>query len=54
MSLIGRIRRFAHHLRDPQPVHRYEPTPEQREEITRAIRKQRFYGDIPGRRQYQD
>ncbi|MGB8359845.1 MAG: hypothetical protein WCE80_00430 [Acidimicrobiia bacterium] len=54
MSLIGRIRKFAHDLRNPQPIHHHEPTPEQKEEITRAIPKQRFYGDLPGRRQYPD
>lgn len=41
-------------LRKPAPSMRYEPTREQREEITEAIRKQRFYGEIAGRREVQD
>jgi hypothetical protein len=53
MSFARRLRRFLHYLRDPDPVYRSEPTEEQKREITEAIRKQRFYGDLPGRREYQ-
>lgn len=53
MSLLTQIRVFLRRLRDPQAVPRHEPTAEQQEEITEEIRKQRFYGDLPGRRQYE-
>lgn len=53
MSFTGHLRRVVRYLRRPEPVHRIEPTEEQKKEITEAIRKQRFYGDIPGRREYQ-
>ena len=54
MGLIRQIRSFLRHLRRPVPSMRYEPTREQKEEITEAIRKQRFYGEIAGRREVQD
>jgi hypothetical protein len=54
MSLTRSLRRSLHYLRNPGPVLRHEPTQEQKKEITDVIRKQRFYGDLPGRRQYQD
>lgn len=52
--MISQIRSFFRRLREPAPSMRYEPTSEQKKEITEAIRKQRFYGEIAGRREVQD
>lgn len=54
MELRDGLRRFIHHLRHPQPDPRPEPTQEQKDEITAAIRKQRFRGDLAGRLEYTD
>ena len=54
MKTMDHIKGFFRRLASPRPSMTYEPTKEQKEEITAAIRKQRFYGDIPGRREYQD
>ena len=54
MKAIDQIRNFFRRFLRPGRAMIYEPTPEQKEEITEAIRKQRFYGDLPGRREMQD
>ena len=54
VSLLEQIRRFFSELSNPRPLRTYEPTQEQKEEITEAIRKQRFRGDLAGRLEYND
>lgn len=54
MSLLSQIRGIFRELLNPKPLNSYEPTEEQKEEITVAIRKQRFRGDMAGRLEYQD
>jgi len=53
MKLINKLKGFVRSLRNPGPSLRPKPTQAQKDEITEAIRKQRFHGDIPGR-QYPD
>jgi hypothetical protein len=55
MGVLDQVQRFLVHLRRPQPASlRSEPTQEQKDEITEAIRKQRFRGDMAGRLEYTD
>ena len=54
MRLLGQFRGFIRELRNPRPLNTHEPTEEQKQEITEAIRKQRFRGDMAGRLEYQD
>lgn len=54
MTLMDQIRGFFRRLFNPKPLNTHEPTEEQKEEITEAIRKQRFRGDLAGRLEYKD
>ena len=54
VRLIQWLVNFVQVVFDPPLAPRVELTQEHKDEITAAIRKQRFRGDLAGRQEYQD